>query len=251
MEVIDVDDDYDDDDGPAKVLSSSVSSSPTTAVVPSTTETTTIGSASTASACFTPRRSGRQRNSTVTYIDGHAVLKSNNYVVKGTSYHFATEGEEALSTKGGSVKKGRDTAGPDHTPSEGSAAKKIKTDNHSSKQRQHNPSFQEIQRKAHNERIKLSKESKQGLRLAFLRGHANVLMPFLEDSVYHKLIGRNYHNTNDNRKMISTSNSRTVSQPKLITGGTLRDYQLDGLKFMVGHHERNLGIILGDEMGML
>ncbi|KAG7366569.1 SNF2-related protein [Nitzschia inconspicua] len=36
----------------------------------------------------------------------------------------------------------------------------------------------------------------------------------------------------------------------MLTGGTLRDYQKEGLTFLVNNHRRNCGMILGDEMGL-
>jgi hypothetical protein len=262
-----------DDDGPDKVSSSSSKSSsivsataPTaTVAVPTTDETNTTAKSDIG------RRSGRVRNSTVTYIDGHAVLKSNNYVVKGSTYRFALEDRAAATPhkgKGGGsggVKRGRRDCdrGVDTTATtiattsttvsgDDSIQKKTKTNNHhSSLTKQYNPSIQEIQRKDHNDRIKASKESKQVLRQAFLSGHADVLKPFVDNSIYQNLVEKQNCTSDDDRNHTTSSSnpSTTISQPKLITGGTLRDYQLDGLKFMVGHHRRNLGIILGDEMG--
>lgn len=39
-------------------------------------------------------------------------------------------------------------------------------------------------------------------------------------------------------------------QPELITGGTLRDYQLAGVEWMVSLYENGLNGILADEMGL-
>ena len=40
-------------------------------------------------------------------------------------------------------------------------------------------------------------------------------------------------------------------QPSQIANGEMRDYQLAGLNFLVNMHNRNLGMILGDEMGLV
>ena len=37
-----------------------------------------------------PRRTNRERTSTVVYIDGQPVLTKNNYVLKGMSYEYRT-----------------------------------------------------------------------------------------------------------------------------------------------------------------
>jgi SWI/SNF-related matrix-associated actin-dependent regulator of chromatin subfamily A member 5 len=37
-------------------------------------------------------------------------------------------------------------------------------------------------------------------------------------------------------------------QPKLVTGGTLKDYQLHGLSFLVWMWKNGMNCILGDEM---
>ncbi|KAF8182435.1 SNF2 family N-terminal domain-containing protein [Mycena galopus ATCC 62051] len=39
-------------------------------------------------------------------------------------------------------------------------------------------------------------------------------------------------------------------QPALVTGGRLKDYQLEGLQWMVGLHEQGISGILADEMGL-
>lgn len=41
-----------------------------------------------------------------------------------------------------------------------------------------------------------------------------------------------------------------TGQPRLVTGGTLRDYQLTGLRWLVSQHDSGAGSILGDEMGL-
>ncbi|KAF7329508.1 SNF2 family DNA-dependent ATPase [Mycena kentingensis (nom. inval.)] len=41
-----------------------------------------------------------------------------------------------------------------------------------------------------------------------------------------------------------------VEQPQLVTGGKLKDYQLEGLAWMVGLHNQGISGILADEMGL-
>ncbi|KAJ4459900.1 putative SWI/SNF chromatin-remodeling complex subunit snf22 [Paratrimastix pyriformis] len=41
-----------------------------------------------------------------------------------------------------------------------------------------------------------------------------------------------------------------TQQPAFLIGGTLRDYQVEGIRWMVGQYRNGLGGILGDEMGL-
>ncbi|RCK54811.1 putative ATP-dependent helicase IRC5 [Candida viswanathii] len=57
--------------------------------------------------------------------------------------------------------------------------------------------------------------------------------------------------TKSTREAIEKSQSGSnKNQPKLITGGTLKDYQLDGLQWLVTLYENGLNGILADEMGL-
>lgn len=59
--------------------------------------------------------------------------------------------------------------------------------------------------------------------------------------------------TKSTREAIEKSQSSGKNdrpQPKLITGGTLKDYQLDGLQWLVTLYENGLNGILADEMGL-
>ena len=58
-------------------------------------------------------------------------------------------------------------------------------------------------------------------------------------------------NTQSTRKAIEDSQSgATIKQPNLVTGGTLKNYQLDGLQWLVTLFENGLNGILADEMGL-
>jgi SNF2-related domain len=174
------------------------------------------------------RRSERERKSTVTYIDGHAVLKSNNYIVRGMAYHYEENGDSAPPT---SKRK-------NSVESSSSFQKRPKTNRH----RKRAP--HEVRLQKHNENVRQAKVSKQPLKLAFFKVNKLVLKPFLEDAVYNRLCDVAMSSS------VQTYTPNPVTQPSLITGGTMRDYQLEGLRFMVGHYHRNLGTILGDEMGL-
>ncbi|KAF7290807.1 SNF2 family DNA-dependent ATPase [Mycena indigotica] len=47
-----------------------------------------------------------------------------------------------------------------------------------------------------------------------------------------------------------TPNENVVQQPALVTGGRLKDYQLEGLAWMIGLHSQGISGILADEMGL-
>lgn len=49
---------------------------------------------------------------------------------------------------------------------------------------------------------------------------------------------------------IGIQNLRSARQPKLVTGGTMRSYQLEGLEWMLSLYENGINGILADEMGL-
>lgn len=175
------------------------------------------------------RRSGRDRNSTITYIDGQPVLKANNYRLRGGEYLFEEEGESAPA-------KRKDAS------MYGGGVKKLKTNRQPRKLTPH-----EVRLKQHNAKIQASKLAKQPLRQAFLKDNIELLKPWMEESVYRRI--------RDTPVEVTASaavlpQQESIPQPSLVTGGNMRDYQLQGLSFVVMHYKRNLGTIIGDEMGL-
>lgn len=55
---------------------------------------------------------------------------------------------------------------------------------------------------------------------------------------------------NDGSKLGQHTELRSARQPKLITGGIMKDYQLEGLEWLVTLFENGLNGILADEMGL-
>lgn len=51
-------------------------------------------------------------------------------------------------------------------------------------------------------------------------------------------------------KLGEQTNLKSVRQPRLITGGIMKDYQLEGLDWLVSLYENGLNGILADEMGL-
>ena len=47
-----------------------------------------------------------------------------------------------------------------------------------------------------------------------------------------------------------TQRVKLTKQPSIIVGGTMRDYQLEGLNWMINLHDNGISGILADEMGL-
>ena len=170
-----------------------------------------------------PRRSGRERSSTTITIDGHTILKQNNYVVQGGDYVF---GSNATVDQQEVVKP--------------PPKKKAKTTTTSKQPKQ--PSQVQRLRQAHNHRVMEAKQSKHLLQQSFLKQHVDRLQPFIEPKVLTQL------------QSVKSYKYQAISiqdQPKLIQTAVLRDYQLLGLQFLVNLHRQNVPMILGDEMGLV
>lgn len=52
------------------------------------------------------------------------------------------------------------------------------------------------------------------------------------------------------QKLDKTGKSSSIKQPSLVTGGTMRDYQLEGTEWLITLYENGLNGILADEMGL-
>lgn len=84
-------------------------------------------------------------------------------------------------------------------------------------------------------------------------------LKFLLDqaSVYSDFLSKKFINNKANEAAETDSNSSApqpskthVTQPALVTGGTLKSYQLEGLEWLVSLYENGLNGILADEMGL-
>lgn len=56
--------------------------------------------------------------------------------------------------------------------------------------------------------------------------------------------------TNDYYEVAHTVKEEVTEQPKILVGGTLKEYQLKGLQWMISLYNNNLNGILADEMGL-
>ena len=174
------------------------------------------------------RRSGRSRKSTTIQIDGHTVLRQNNYSVTGMEYIFHEEDDAPTP-----LDQQASTGAP--------VAKKAKIQ--SSPRKPRVISQAELSRRNHNEAIRRAVEPKKALRQAFLAKHGNLLEPFCEPHV------AEYYKDPHQSVASTTIQEESITPPKMVQA-TLRPYQRKGLDFMVRMHRQNLAMILGDEMGL-
>ncbi|CAB9506371.1 Probable chromatin-remodeling complex ATPase chain [Seminavis robusta] len=170
-----------------------------------------------------PRRSGRERTSTTINVDGYAVKRENNYIMKGLSYQYGVATEQAQ---------------PSTKP-----APKAKTQQPPKPRAPAVVSEIELARRKRKEDIMKRKEAKQPSRQSFLKHHMDVLEPFLEPKVLEQI--KSCQSSADDTAAVDP----IYPQPKAITA-TMRSYQLDGLNWMSKMYSKNLGFILGDEMGL-
>lgn len=160
------------------------------------------------------RRSGRDRVSTTITIDGHTVLRKNNYQVRGVEYVWGPQAGDAPQAP---------------------APKKVKTTTAAPKPvREYRPTAAEISRNSHNERVAARDGFKKGLRAGFLARHVDLLSHFCEAAVVNHL----------KQTLPSTFHPEPVTEQPNGIKATLRDYQLKGLDFMAGMYQQNLSCIL-------
>lgn len=97
--------------------------------------------------------------------------------------------------------------------------------------------------------FKTAQQLQKQTRLKYLLDQASVYSNFLAS----KFINSTEAETEKSDGIPATSSqaSKTqVSQPALVTGGTLKNYQLEGLEWLVSLYENGLNGILADEMGL-
>jgi SNF2 family DNA or RNA helicase len=167
------------------------------------------------------RRSHRNKKSTLVYIDGQAVLAKNNYHMKGLTYEYGKDFQTAPPEKKRKTTSNKAFSTP--------KAPKPRTD-------------LETKRINHNTAVKRRVENKMHLRFQYLASHLPSLEPFLNKSVTCQL--KQVSNVS------SLESAELFMQPSEIQAD-MRDYQLAGLNWMVRMYKANLGMILGDEMGLV
>ena len=172
------------------------------------------------------RRSSREKKSTLIYVDGYAVKRDNNYVVKGGEYVHGAFDANGTATDGGAL------ARLPKPQTKKAAAKKPP-------RKPRAPSKAEQERTKHNEIVKGRVASKAKARMGYLAKNAKIIEPFVDSKTNEHLAVT--PPVKDTWKDMSM-------QPDMIKG-ELRDYQMIGLNWMAKMHAMNAGMILGDEMG--
>jgi len=168
------------------------------------------------------RKSSRAKTSTLIYVDGHAIKKDNNYVVKGMQYVYGgAVGQENPPTRNNNKKKA--------PPAGRKPAPRTVTQ-------------QELERRDKKLAIEKAIQEKAKARNQFLQHHLPVLTPFLSQKVIQTI----------QQAPVAEGAVETASlhlQPDAIKA-EMRDYQLTGLNWMASMYCKNVGMILGDEMGL-
>ena len=175
------------------------------------------------------RVSKREKKSRVITVDGHRILKENNYVVRGGKYQFfdvdpSTETSASIRLKAKARKN---------------AAKK---DNRKKPKKELTAA--QLKRKAQNDRIRESLALVEEKREVFFSNHLDTVRPFIEPQLVAKLEAIQSAAGKADKK-----EETLYLQPSTIQGD-MRDYQLEGLNWMVDMYNQGLSMILGDEMGL-
>lgn len=171
------------------------------------------------------RRSSREKKSTLIYVDGYAVKRDNNYIVKGGEYVHGAFNANGAATDGGALAR---------LPKPANQTKKA-----AAKKPPRKANKAELERARHNEIVKGRVKAKAKARMGYLAKHAKTIEPFVESKTSEHLAVT--------PALKSTWKDMSM-QPDVITG-ELRDYQMIGLNWMSKMHSMNAGMILGDEMG--
>jgi len=173
------------------------------------------------------RRSKRKRVSTIIKVQGYDVLAKNNYVVTGMKYVMDAHDVDAPKEK--KIRKPSPTkaSNSNNAPRKKSAA--------------------ELARLQHNEQIKASVVHKESFRRNFLVQHRQTMEPFMD--VHSQSMVERWSESKTRKTAYEPI--QLTEQPSLIEVGEMRSYQLEGLNFMINMHAQNLGMILGDEMGLV
>lgn len=171
-----------------------------------------------------PRRSGRARTSRTVQVDGHTVLRSNNYDVTASHYEYAA-------------------ADPAPAPASAPAAPAASAPRPAKRPRVAKViGAGEALRLARNDRLRAEVAKNETARARFFYGHKDLLAPFSSALPALKRLALG-------KTLAPRVGVRVHIQPEDI-GAELRDYQLQSLDWFADLHERcgALPCILGDEM---
>ncbi|KAK9807695.1 hypothetical protein WJX72_006345 [[Myrmecia] bisecta] len=188
------------------------------------------------------RRTTRVVKSRIMMIGDQPVLKANNYDIEdGEQSVFEQELKRKAKTPG---RASGSAAGPmgsgwvtfeREPPKSAPAAPKARA-----------VSLIDQNRHAHNERVRADARAAEGRRAMYLQRHLDVIMPFASPSaVAHIQAKARVAAAHDNGERPEP----VEFQPEAITG-KMREYQLEGLKWMVSCFDHGINAILADEMGL-
>ncbi|KAK9837753.1 hypothetical protein WJX74_004265 [Apatococcus lobatus] len=192
---------------------------------------------------LTVRRSSRAVKQRYLVIDGHHVLKANNYDMEtGEPSVFHSESSRVAAENAFSRRGGRQLGSvmaqfiPREAPKSAPAAGHTRAINPEEKRRQ-----------AHNQSIREAAALSTIARSQFLLKHAKVLAPFISNKVILSI--RAEAAKHASQAAAARPPTQVSMQPASILGD-MRDYQLDGLRFMTSMFDNGMNAILADEMGL-
>ncbi|KAH7906758.1 P-loop containing nucleoside triphosphate hydrolase protein [Hygrophoropsis aurantiaca] len=88
----------------------------------------------------------------------------------------------------------------------------------------------------------------EAARRRWLHCHRDIFLPLLPSPVFFDGLQKEVNELGGKAAFVPLREMTT--QPSLIKGGEMKDYQLHGLSFLVNMHENGMNCILGDEMGL-
>ena len=187
------------------------------------------------------RRSGRKTKARVIMIDGEPVLRSNAYTMEGGEpsvfdKELGGGGEEEDGGAGGRTRYNFEPAKRKYTKSGKPRKPYVR--------KQKNE--EEAACGKHNREIAREIEVAQGKRACYLARHAKALAPFVDAKVLDRIKDAAER---DAGSVESKVLAPVDNQPESIKA-VLREYQLEGIRWMVRMYDDGCSCILADEMGL-
>ncbi|GAX78544.1 hypothetical protein CEUSTIGMA_g5984.t1 [Chlamydomonas eustigma] len=208
-------------------------------------------------------RSKRANKARLVYVNGQPVLKENMYDLEtGEPSVFDKElkkGDDALMSMPGvsyappSRAQGK---GPDYlyhgarrAPGQAwSQVSDAKKDKSSSKAgRADGEPASTVRRTEHNDSVRRDREASEAARAIYLKHHIEKLKPFITSQVVKAIMDKASHAASALQDQVTPE--PVQEQPSQITG-TLREYQMMGLAWLVRCYDHGINAILADEMGL-
>lgn len=238
------------DPATADAVASAVTTTTMTALATQTALSGFPGPASGPASGSLPRRSGRERISTTVTINGHTVLRKNNYSVTADSYIYDLLDDDDDDDVGGA------DANITHLQQQ-QRGKKVVVRKQPTGPRVETSA--EIARRRHKAAVQNASSQKRHLQMSFLAKNVDILEPFCEDSIIQQL--RDIRDNKDDTEAATAAaaavavsgSSSSLTDPVHVPStikATLRPYQKKGLDFLVRMHRQNVPCIIGDEMGL-